>query len=370
MAGRRCALLVTYTMTDPYAVGVFFRALRIVEELQRRGWRCLVVNHGRIPDDPKVRRTRRHCEIVEIESEGAVKDFRRVAPLFRDLAPDVVLFGEYPMPFFQPFFDASRALVVPPLVVVDQYYDPASGARLRGVDLFLMYGLRSLWPEHPARHPTFRIVPPFIDRVAPLAELPVPDRFHALPWLTVLGFDRRVMEAGLATLARLREVEVLGITLSHDPIRAEELMDQAGVPRRRRLALPLQEDETLFGLIAASRAVVVANGFMQMAEAVALGCPAVCVNRGIGMEGHTLHPAFRPFVSFDDDLEPRVGRVAAWLRASPFTEEQLAALRLERGGAKVTVDYLESAATRPRWRARLERCAGRWRASRYDDDVV
>jgi hypothetical protein len=358
MANRN-ALLVTYTMTDPAAVGVFFRALRIAAELHERGWNCVIVNHGRTPEDPKVDAARRYCEIIDLQTGDGARDYSLAMPIFKRVAPEVIFFGEYPMAFIEPFFDASRALVKPPLLVMDQYYDPGSGLRLRGVDYFLMYGLRALWPEHKARNRTFRIVPPFIDRVTPKPELPVPAKFAEMPWVLVAGWEKRVLQAGIDILAKLRGTEVLGITLSHDPGLAETMMEEAGVPAERRLALPLQHDADFFGLIAASRAVVLANGFMQMAEAVALGCPAVCVHRGIGMDGHTVHEAFRPFVSFDNDTDERVRRVDGWIRATPFSDAQLAALQRERGGARITADYLEHAAGKPRLSARVQRYAAR-----------
>jgi LAS superfamily LD-carboxypeptidase LdcB len=103
----------------------------------------------------------------------------------------------------------------------------------------------------------------------------------------------------------VHERGAFGIVLSHSPETADRLLAEAGVPEDRRLTLPLQRDEILFGLIAASRVVVLANGFMQMAEALALGCPAVCVHRGIGMDQHQVDPAFRQLVTFEEDAAAR-----------------------------------------------------------------
>lgn len=361
MAKPSTALLVTYTMADPAAVGVFFRALRLAKELRRRGWNCVVFNYGPIPDDPKVDEIRRDCEIIRFESDNSHRDFDLILARFRRIAPCVVLFGEYPLHYMEPLLLAARFLVKPPLLVLDQYYSPEAGAVLWGVDAYLMYGVRSLWPDPPPRHRSFAIIPPFIDVVTPKDELPLPADLAAFSWITIVGFDPRVMHAGIDLLARLRDRDVAGIVLSHDPAEAARLMQQAGVPAERAVALPIQHDANLFGLIAASRVAVLANGFMQLAEAVALGCPAICVNRGIGMEWFTLHETFRPYVSFADTLDERVERAEAWLRANPFSEECLAGLRLERGGASATADCVERAVARPQWRPKMERLRARCR---------
>ena len=361
MAARRTALLVTYTMATPAAaVGVFFRALRLSHELHRRGWACVIFNRGAIPSDPKVDRARQQAEIVSFEGTDADTDFRRALALFRDIDPQVVVFGEYPMPWIEPLFLACRALAAPPLLMLEQYYGPEAGILLRGVDYLLMYGV-SMWPDEPLRHRFFRVVPPFIDRVTPKDELPVPAQLAGKPWITVLGFDDGVLRAGIEILARVRDHGVLGITLSHSPEACDRMLGKAGVPPEGRLALPLQRDEDLFGLIAASRAVVLANGFMQMAEALALGCPAVCVHRGIGMDGYQLHPAFQPLVTFADDVETRVGRVLEWLRHSPFTPQQRAALARERRGVTATADLIEQTVAHPRLLSRLQRQTSEWR---------
>jgi len=360
MATSRTALLVTYTMADPAAVGVFFRALRLAKELHRRGWTSVVFNYGPIPDDPKVDDARGHCEIVRFDSDNSHRDVDLILAMYRRIGPRVVLFGEYPLDFMEPLLLAARLLVRPPVLMLDQYYGPDAGTLPWGVDAYLMYGIRSLWPDPPRRR-SVAIVPPFIDVVTPKAELPVPAALAGLPWITIAGFDRRVMCAGIELLARLRDLDVAGVVLSHHPAEAARLMQEAGIRGERAVALPLQQDANLFGLMAASRLVVLANGFMQLAEAVALGCPAICVDRGIGMQGYTLHEVFRPYVSFAESLVQRAERARAWLRESPFTGERLTALRRERGGAGIAADCIERAVARPQWRPRMQRVRARWR---------
>jgi hypothetical protein len=362
MASGRKALLVTYTMAEPAAVvGVFFRALRLSRELRRRDWTCVICNYGPIPSDPKVEQARREMEILVYERTDPAGDFSSALALFRRIDPQVILFGEHPLPFMAPLFRACRALVAPPLLMLEQYYNPEAGELLDGVDYLLMYGVRSMWPDQTLRHRAFAIVPPFIDRVTPRDQLPVPAASADRPAITVVGFDQGVLRMGIEILARIRDHGAIGITVSHDPEAADRMLAEAGVPPDTRVALPLQADETLFGLIAASRAVILANGFMQMMEALALGCPAVCVHRGIGMDGFQLNPAFRPLVSFAEDADAGARQVREWLRESPFTAEQRALLARERGGVTVTVDFIERAVARPRFVSRLQRRMAEWR---------
>ena len=362
MTTRRTALLVTYTMATPAAaVGVFFRALRLSDELRRRGWAWVICNHGPIPSDPKVDRGRQQGEILCFEGRDADSDFRRALTLFRNIDPQVIVFGEYPLQCIEPLFLACRALVRPPVLLLEQYYSPEAGIVLGGVDYLLMYGVRSMWPDQPLRHRSFRIVPPFIDHVTPKDELPMPAHLAGKPSITVLGFDDRVLRAGIEILARVRDQGAVGIVLSHSPEAADRMLTEAGAPAEGRLTLPLQRDEDLFGLIAASRAAVLANGFMQIAEALALGCPAVCIHRGIGMDGFQLDPAFQPLVTFDEDVETRAGRVVEWLRASPFTAELRAALARERRGVTMAADVIEQAVASPRRLSRLQRQTAEWR---------
>jgi hypothetical protein len=361
MAQPSTALLVTYTMEDPAAVGVFFRALRLARELRRRGWSSVVFNYGPIPDDPKVDEIRRHGEIISFDSDNPWRDLHLILATYRRIEPRVVLFGEYPLEFMEPLLFAARLLVAPPILMLDQHYGTNPGTVPWGVDGYLLYGVRSLWREPPVNDRSIAIIPPFIDAVTPKHELPVPAGLAARPWVTIVGFDRRVLSAGIELLARLRDLDVAGIVLSHNPAEAGRLMREAALSDERAVALPLQEDANLFGLIAASSVVVLANGFMQLCEAIALGCPAVCVHRGIGMDAYTLHEVFRPYVAFVDSLDERTERARAWLRETPFTEECLSRLQGERGGAAAAADRAERAVAQPQWRPKMQRRRARWR---------
>jgi hypothetical protein len=359
MAAARRVLIVTYTMAEPgAAVGVFFRALRLSREMCRRNWSCVICNYGPIPSDPKVDDARREVEIVQFDAGADC--FSSALTLFRRIGPTVILFGEYPLPFMEPLLRACQALVAPPILLLEQYYNPDAGNRLNGVDYVLMYGVRSMWADTTVRHSTFRVVPPFIDRVTPRNELPLPDAATRHPTVTVVGFDRSVLSTGIQIAARIRQHGVVAVTLSHAPGVADRMLADAGIPPEGRRSLPLQSDATLFGLIAASRAVVLANGFMQIAEAVALACPAICIHRGLGMEGYQLDPAFQRVVMFPDGADDGARRVLEWLQESPFTREQRDALARERGGASLAADFIEHVVVRPRLGARLQRQTIRW----------
>jgi hypothetical protein len=355
----KSALLVTYTMDNPFAVGVFFRALRVARQLHQRGWRTVVCNCGPIPADPKVEEALTYCRIIPLEMSSPEQQFRTGLALFRGAKPDVIVFGEYPFPFMEPYFEACRALVRPPIIMLDQYYGPAHGRLLRGVDHLLLYGLRCVWQKAAEQCPRIRIVPPFISEVADKQHLPVPALLRRMPWIATLGFEPRVLAAGIKLVATL-QAPVAVITVSHEPGEAAAMLQEAGVPPTRFAALPLQSDDKLYGLMSASSAVVLANGFMQIAEAIALGCPAISIHRGIGMDGNLLDANLRAYVCFDEPLDIQVRRVEDWISQSPFSEELSAALRKERHGASITADYIEGASGRIGFVPQLERLASQW----------
>lgn len=357
MARRRTALLVTYTMFDPYAVGVFFRAVRVAQELIGRGWSCTIYNYGPIPEDPKVADVvARGASIERLDSDDSHRDFEHILAAFRRIAPHVVVFGEHPLHFMEPLLRAARGLVKPPVLIVDQYYSEWAGAVMPGVDRYVMYGVQSLWPAH-LMHPSNTVISPFIERVTPRHELPVPPELRERPWITIVGFDPRVLRAGIELAALLDGV--VAISISADPAEAARLFAEAGVPHF--LALPLQHDAHYFGLIAESGVAVVANGFMQICEAVALACPAIAVHRGIGMDGWSLHAGFKPFVHFAEKPEDALARARAWLAESPFDGEQRAALQPQRGGLVRFADLVEEALLHPSAEARRQRRSERRR---------
>ncbi len=363
---KRHAVFLTYTMAHPFAIGVFFRALRLSRELHERGWQVTVCNTGTLPQDPKIEMAAAWAKIVSLEppDQSEIEVTAYSYEVFRSLGPDLMVMGEEPFPGMLPFYHAARQQPAP-FVVLDQYYEDEIHALRHGVDRILLYGLRSLWPEPPPdRAGFFAIIPPFIDDITPVEALPVPEALHNQPWVTILGFDKRVLRGGLDLLARLPTPQPVVVTISHEPAIATGRMTRAGIDESRQVALPLQPDPDLFGLIAHSRAVILANGFMQLMEALALECPAIAIHRGIGMGGWSLDDTFVPFVSIEETRDEQLTRLQAWLCANPFTEAQRTDLARERHGTRVCVDHLESIARRPSVWRRLQRMGSRFHGHR------
>jgi len=338
----RHALIITYTVLDPAVMGVFFRALRLTLELHRRGWSTTICNFGPIPIDPKVTRVRELARVVEIDFRATLTNFNPplgipggaagIAKYLSAFEPDVVIFGEGPLGGLKPVFEAANAMPQP-LVLLEQYYGDWLMTRDILGDLVLVYGLKCFWADQLPLPAPFMMVPPFIGELLPRDQLPVPA--HAAPWLTVLGFEPRVLRAGLEIA---RQCEAVLVSLSHDPELARRLAAEAGVAI---VALPLQPDTILFSLIRHSRCVVLANGMMQLMEALSLGCPAVCIHRGGGLDAFMVDERFQPYVSIEDSLEDQVKKVRGWLKASPFSAELLTQLDRERNGAAQCVDVIE-----------------------------
>jgi hypothetical protein len=351
-------LFVTYTMANPDAVGVFFRAVRLSLELTRRGWQCVICNRGPIPQDPKTELARKTCHLMSFDAESEEHEFPHAVRLFREIAPDIVVFGEYPIPSMELLFRAARVLAGPPLLLLEQFYCPECISSRYGVDAYLLYGVRSPWPEQPEQGKGYQIVPPFIEEVTPIDRLPAVLRTASAPMIAVLGFDAIVLRGGIALIAAL-QVPVFAITISHSPAAADQMMQEAGIPAERRMALALQEDPDLFGLIAASRVTILANGFMQIVEALALGCPAVCIQRGLGMDGWALDQRLRPFISFEEPPEVCLERVRSWIECSPFSDGLRDALQAERHGLTRCANAIEEGFRRPRLYSKMQRWADR-----------
>ena len=360
MSARRHVVFVTYTMLNPHAVGVFFRALRLGIEMNGRGWTFTVFNNGPLPEeDPKLQRAREsggkivRIDLADMDDDDAKT--RAIRAILQKDEPDLMVFGEVPLDQMQRYYQAAQ-MVRAPFVLLDQFYDAAckpDGHRW-GIDGFFLYGLRAIWSQPVDMRFPCEIIPPFIDAVTPVEELPLPATLRELPRVVVLGLDERVLDRGIEIVAGCGEP--IGIvTLSRDPAESERRMNAAGIPPERRLSLPLLKDADLYGWIAASRVAIVANGFMQMMEMLALGCPAICVDRGIGMWPWTLADGLQPYVSLCEELERQRERLLGWLRASPFGNEQLAALLRELKGAQVCADHLEAVAKRRRFLGRVQR---------------
>jgi len=357
---RGTVAFVTYTMSNPHVVGVFFRALRLAIRLHRRGWSIVVCNVGPVPEDPKVDRFHEFGEILRFGGRDGATNMRAMIEILQRIRPDLVVFGEAPFPGMEPFFDGART-VGAPLVVLDQLYGGEIKAESWGIDRLILYGLATLIEDAGEGRNDVDVMPPFIHDVTPVEDLPVPRELRSHPWVTILGFDRMVLEGGLRVLSALRRNAPVAIALSHDPERAELEMKKAGISPDRRVSLPLFEDADMFGLIAASHGSIVANGFMQVMESLALGTPSVSIDRGRGMPGWAYDERFHPFIATEGGIEELAKKLDDWLEQSPFSEQQLERLALERGGVDACVERLEAIARSPRFLPRVQRLSTRLR---------
>jgi hypothetical protein len=354
-ARPRTVLIVTYTMSNPAAVGVFFRALRLGFELTGRGHRVAVLNCGPLPGDPKLDAARERLALHELPWQGPEFGLPQARARLASFRPNLVVFGEGPFDTMEMVFRAARGLWAP-FILLDQYYQDWLVTRRRDLDRILLYGLASfLRPGEFAFDDRYRLVPPFIAAVTPRHDLPVPAALAALPWVTVLGFEPMVLRRGIELVAALPEPRPAVVLISHDPPAARRLASERGLDPARVAAPGLAADAELFGFIAAAAVVVLANGYMQIMEALALGRPAICVMRGIGLEGWTVDDRYKPYVSIDEDMAAQGRRLAGWLAAPPFPPELASRLGAERHGAGRVADLAEellAKAWRPRelWR--------------------
>lgn len=335
-------LITTYTMDDRAAVvGVFFRALRLGRALRRRGHRVVIANRGTIPEDPKVEAALRAG--VEIRTNGwdTAHDERDARTFYAAAEPDVVVVGEGPFDTLEPSFAAATSLGVP-VVLLDQYYQDWLVKTRDGVDRFLLYGLVSLLRPDELDDLDDRVVlmPPFIDDLTPIQQLVGPGTDLERPRLTVLGFDRGVHDRGIALAARL-DPRPFVLVVGQAPAASRETLAKHGLVHEG-VALGRVDDADLFGALAASQAVILANGYMQILEALALATPAICLGRGVGLEGWTVHDGLRPYVSIEEDEETQLARLRDWLAETPFTADSSARLAEERRGATVCAAAIEA----------------------------
>lgn len=356
MSRQATVLIITYTMQEPAAVvGVFFRALRVGFELHRRGLRVVVSNCGEIPLDPKVEAAREVLEIHQAPWQDKGFDATTASARFAAYEPDLVIFGEGPFDAMtEPFRGAKR--LGTPFILLDQYYQDWLLREHQDLDLAMYYGLRPFVYEGEfAFGDRYRLLPPFIDRVSPLAELPLPEALRQKPLVTILGFDAGVLRTGLDRLAALQEPPPAVLVLNHDPEAARSEAAARGLAGEDVVAPGLLPDDGFFGAIAASRAVILANGYMQILEAIALATPALCIDRGVGLDHWAVEARYRPYVSIGEDPGKQLERLRSWLATSPFEPELAAALAKERRGASLCADAVESLLRAPPDTTRQER---------------
>ncbi len=346
---RPVALFVTYTMLDPIVGGAFFRALRLARELHRRGWSPVICNSGPMLDDPKVRQAEGIVQFVSLARDAPGFNSRAARRQFESLHPAVVIMGEGPFETMRVFYNGARR-VGRPFVVLDQYYNDWLLPETDGVDLVLLYGLKSFWRDDLRLDEPYVLVPPFIETVTPKAELPVPEHLHGHPWVTLIAYESAVLKKGVDLIAGLGEIDAALIIVSHDPGEAMDLLHPCGIAARKTVVLPLQSDANVFGLFAASRVTVVSCGFLQIMEALAMASPVIALQRGsgVGMGSLNIDDRFLPFVSFGEAPARQRERMRRWLASHPFPPDLVERLQHERGGASRCAEYIEALMRRRR----------------------
>lgn len=335
-------MFVTYSMLVPRVGGAFIRALRLAVEFHRRGWAPIISNYGPVFDDPKIDLAKGIVQFVPPDCDVPGFNSEVVCQQYEKLNPSLVVMGEGPIEAMQ-VFDRGAKMLKRPYVVLDQYYNDWLMPNKDGVDLVLQYGLKSFWKGDARLPRPYVMVPPFIDSVTPIEELPVPSHLRGYPWLALITYEMSVLKTGIDLLATLGNVEAAIINVSTDPASADRLMDEAGINPERRWSLPLQLDSVVFGLMGASRVTLISNGFLQIMEALAMGSPVIALQRshGVGMTVFNIDKRFVPFVSFGESQEQQRERILRWLKKSPFPASLLEDLKSERDGTRVCADLIE-----------------------------
>jgi hypothetical protein len=346
-------LFITYTMTEPSkAGGAFFRALRLAVGFYDRGWNPILCNYGPELDDPKVHEAQGKVRIIHRDRNIVGTNRRKAYRFFKSFNPDVVVFGEGPFQLMDVFYDGARMLKCP-FVLLDQYYKRSLVGPRHDVDLFLLSGLKCFWKDDLELYPWEALVPPFIETITPQKELPIPTHLHELPWITFIAYDRPVLQKEAELAARIslnlsiKEINPMFITVSYDPLEAKQEMDKAGIPPGRTIHLPVQTDACTYGLMQASRVVIMSNGFLQIMDALALGVPAICIDRGLGITSLNIEDRFKPFVSIGEDITIQEEKLKQWLQTSPFPLELKEELASERDGIQTCINLIEKTIKHP-----------------------
>jgi hypothetical protein len=354
----RVAVLITYTMIQPVVAGAFFRALRLAQELSRRGWQPVICNNGPELEDPKITKARPWLRYVPLDSSKPGFGPRAARAEFLALDPEVLVMGEGPFETMRVFYAGAKQ-TGRPFAVLDQYYSPTLLPHRRGVDVVLLYGLETFWRKEiqKLRRP-YVMVPPFINGVTPRSRLPAPTWLLGDRLITFIAYEDHCLREGAELLRTLEDSTAVVVSISHNPPMAARLLQEAGLDRDRTVVLPLQSDEHVFGFLHASRLALLSNGFIQIMDALALACPVIALARpgGAGMNHLNISDRFEPYVSLNDNREDQYHKMNRWLHQSPFPPALREELGNERGGAVRSADLVERIASWgphrvvPRWR--------------------
>jgi len=350
------ALFVTYTMLNPIVGGAFFRALRLAQEMARRGWDPVICNLGPWFYDPKIGAAKDTVRFVRLHLGNGNLTAKEARRQLEPLKPAVTIMGEGAFKVMEPFYAAAQSLDGP-FIVLDQFYNHWLLPHTKGVDLVLMYALASFWRNELMLVPPYEITPPFIDEVTPKSQLPVPAQLHSRPWITLVAYDDYVRDRGLDLLARVAQPDPAFIAVTRDTRTCREAAAARGIDSSRLVLLPLQSDPAVFGLFGASSVTMVSNGFLQIMESLAMASPVIALDRGTGagLSELNIDPRFKPWVSLQQPQADQLACIAAWLKESPFSDELRRRVACERYGTSYCANRIEAVyrhARRPQSRVR------------------
>lgn len=326
------------------------RALRLATELAHRGWECTICNYGPPLRDPKIDCAPSSVRFLYREAARPDLTLAEARAEFLALEPSVVVMGEGPFEAMRVLYEAAGGLDCP-FIVLDQFYNPWLLPSKAGVHLVLLYALASFWGEELCLSPPYEITPPFIEAVTAPRDLPTCLHFEKCASITLVAYDEYVCRRGIELLSAIRNREIVIFAITPDPEQCVTLARAAGIATERLVALPLLPDAHVFGFFATSAVSLVSNGFLQIMEVLALGCPVIALKRGteVGMNGFNIDSRFEPYVSFNETLDRQLERVHSWLEANPIPSELRVRLQTERHGCSHCANRIEQVYRQ--WRA-------------------
>jgi hypothetical protein len=97
----------------------------------------------------------------------------------------------------------------------------------------------------------------------------------------------------------------------------------------------------MFGLLGASSVAVISNGFLQIMESLAMACPVLCIDRGVGLWAWLVDDRFKGVVSIGQSLSEQSQRLRKWVAHPPIDAELRDALQTERNGCRLSAELIE-----------------------------